>query len=80
MEFNDDMSTASFEYGYKCGACAHKFAAGMTLSIDGTPCCPRCRAEIVSFPTADDIRRNDYIAHTRHDRFHSYVVQPEDEP
>jgi DNA-directed RNA polymerase subunit RPC12/RpoP len=69
----------TLELGYKCGACANKFAAGMTKWVDGSPHCPTCGEEIIAFPTERDMARHDYIAHTRHDRFHSIVVSGDDD-
>lgn len=75
-KFIDGLSDSNFEFSFKCGACAYKFSAGMVeTSADGKPFCPRCKEEIVSFPTSEDVARNDYIAHTHHDRFHSRIVE-----
>lgn len=79
MKYPDELSTKQFEYSYKCGACAHKFSAGMTLSVGGKLHCPRCKELILSFPSDEDVRKNDYIAHTRNDRFHSIIAPGGDE-
>lgn len=68
-----------FEYSYKCGFCANKFAVGMTKRIDDKYFCPTCGEEIIRFPSAAEIGRHDYIAHTRHDRFHSIVTKDDDD-
>lgn len=68
-----------FEYGYKCGHCANKFAAGMTRWVDGKPHCPTCNEEIIAFPSERDIARHDYIARTSRDRFHSVILQGDDD-
>lgn len=63
-----------FEYSFKCGFCANKFAAGMTKRVSDKSYCPTCGEEIVALPSASEIARYDYIAHTRRDRFHSIVL------
>lgn len=74
MNCAEKKSDSDFEYTFKCGACAYKFTAGMVRSMEGKCYCPHCNEEITSFPSEDDIRNNDYIAHTRHDRYHSIIV------
>lgn len=63
-----------FEYSFKCGYCANKFALGMAKRVDDKSFCPTCKEEIVAFPSAAEIARHDYIAHTRRDRFHSIIL------
>ena len=74
MNFFEKMIDSDFEYTFKCGACAYKFTARMAKSMEGKYYCPYCNEEIISFPSENDIRKNDYIAHTRHDRYHSIIV------
>lgn len=68
-----------FEYSFKCGFCANKFASGMTKRLGDKSFCPTCGEEIVAFPSAAEIARHDYIAHTRRDRFHSIVSGDDDD-
>ncbi|MDD2877286.1 MAG: hypothetical protein PHT60_11635 [Acidiphilium sp.] len=72
--FGDGLNEVGLEHGYKCGACGYKFFAGMTLVVNGANFCPSCKEEILKFPTLNDIKQHDYIAHTGRDRFHSIVT------
>ncbi|QDF96984.1 hypothetical protein CJ010_10825 [Azoarcus sp. DD4] len=79
MNYADNLSNFRFEYTYKCGACAYKFSAGMVKVVHDKSFCPRCGEEILAFPSADDLHDNDYIARTRSDRYHSVVIEAQDE-